>query len=128
MDRTAYLIMTNNPLVVERLGGTHEAEFLETSYEGLLLAVRDKVHEGHALLSHPLAGSVKPNETPYRSIMVSCERCDAVDARSLSLIERAIEACRKFEDKTSGYGERALKDFQLIDWTLLESGLDSADA
>ena len=48
-------------------------------------------------------------------------------SRSLSIIENAIQACQKFEDRTGTYSDKVLEDFQLIDWTLLESGLASAD-
>ena len=51
-----------------------------------------------------------------------------MDRRSLSLIENAIQACGKFEDKSGKYAANVYEDFQLIDWTLLESGLASADA
>lgn len=127
MKKEEYLILTNNPLVLEKLGNTHKVVCLETSYEGILKEVRDKIHEGHLLLSHPLSGSVKPNETPYKSVMISEER-GAVDLRSLEIIENAIEACGKFEFRADRYGENVRKDFQLIDWTLLESGIASADA
>ena len=85
MERDEYLIMTNNPLVLKKLGDTHRIVYKETSYEGLLKEVRDKIHEGHLLLSHPLSGSVKPNETPYKSVMIAAER-GAVDVRSLEII------------------------------------------
>lgn len=127
MERDEYLIMTNNPLVLKKLGDTHRVVYKETSYEGLLKEVRDKIHEGHLLLSHPLSGSVKPNETPYKSVMIAAER-GAVDVRSLEIIENAIAACGKFEFKSDRYKGKVLEDFQLIDWTLLESGIMSADA
>lgn len=127
MKKEEYLILTNNPLVLEKLGDTHKIVYREASYEGLLKEVRDRVHEGHLLLSHPLSGSVKPNETPYKSVMISEEK-GAVDLRSLEIIENAVAACGKFEFKSDRYGEKVRKDFQLIDWTLLESGIASADA
>ena len=49
MKREEYLILTNNPLVLEKLGGTHKIVCRETSYEGILREVRDKIHEGHLL-------------------------------------------------------------------------------
>ena len=70
---------------------------------------------------------MKPNETPYKSVLISAGK-EEVDRRSLTIIENAIDACHKFQDKTGRYGESVLEDFQLIDWTLLESGLASADA
>ena len=125
--RNAYIIITNNPLVLEKLQGNRTVTYREISYEEILKEVRDRIHEGHTLLSHPLSGSVKPNETPYKSIMISEGRGD-VDTRSVELIENAIQACQKFEKKSDRYKPEVYKDFQLIDWTLLESALPSADA
>ncbi|EEG73414.1 hypothetical protein CLOHYLEM_06524 [[Clostridium] hylemonae DSM 15053] len=121
-----YIIITNNPLVPEKIGGTHNVEYKEISYEEVLRTVRDRIHEGHTLLSHPLSGSVKPNETPYKSIMLSAGKGE-VDPGSVVIIENAIEACRKFVFKSDKYKPEVYDDFQMIDWTLLESAITSAD-
>ncbi len=127
MGSKDYMVITNNPLVLDRLKETHNIIYRETSFEEILKEVRDRIHEGHVLLSHPLSGSVKPNETPYKSIMIS-ERKGEVDEGSLRLIENAIQACRKFAFRSDLYEDSVYDDFQLIDWTLLESGMASADA
>lgn len=121
-----YMVITNNLLVRSRLDDTHEVIYLELSYEELLKVVRDRIYEGHRLLTHPLSGSVKPKETPYKSVLIS-ERKEKVDGESVRLIENAILVCQKFQDKSKYYKEEVYKDFQLVDWTLLESGLASAD-
>lgn len=121
-----YMVITNNPLVRSRLDDTYEVIYLELSYEELLKVVRDRIYEGHRLLTHPLSGSVKPKETPYKSVLIS-ERKEKVDGESVRLIENAILVCQKFQDKSKYYKEEVYKDFQLVDWTLLESGLASAD-
>lgn len=121
-----YMVITNNPLVRSRLDDTHGVIYLELSYEELLKVVRDRIYEGHRLLTHPLSGSVKPKETPYKSVLIS-ERKEKVDGESVRLIENAILVCQKFQDKSKYYKEEVYKDFQLVDWTLLESGLASAD-
>ena len=121
-----YMVITNNPLVRSRLDDAHEVIYLELSYEELLKVVRDRIYEGHSLLTHPLSGSVKPKETPYKSVLIS-ERKEKVDGESVRLIENAILVCQKFQDKSKYYKEEVYKDFQLVDWTLLESGLASAD-
>lgn len=121
-----YMVITNNPLVRSRLDDTHEVIYLELSYEELLKVVRDRIYEGHRLLTHPLSGSVKPKETPYKSVLIS-ERKEKVDGESVRLIKNAILVCQKFQDKSKYYKEEVYKDFQLVDWTLLESGLASAD-
>lgn len=127
MRRGKYIIVTNNPMVQSRHGDTHNMIYKEVSYEDILKEVRDRIHEGHLMLTHPLSGSVKPNETPYKSILISEERGE-VDSRSVTLIENAIQACGKFEFKSDRYRPEVYKDFQLIDCTLIESGMASADA
>lgn len=126
MSKSSYIVITNNPLVLEKLKDGHEVIYREISYEEILKDVRDRIHDGHRLLTHPLSGSVKPNETPYKSILIT-KRKEKMDDWSIQIIESAIQACRKFELKSDRYGDKVHRDFQLIDWTLLESGLASAD-
>ncbi len=122
-----YMIITNNPLVPRKLNDEYTVAYMDISYEDVLKEVRNRIHEGHRLLSHPLSGSVKPNETPYKSVMIT-ERREAVDEESLMIIENAIQACRKFVFKSDKYKPEVYEDFQIIDWTLLESAVASADA
>ena len=60
------LIVTNNPMVRERYSQQYDLKYEETSFVGVLKQVRDLVHRGYRLLTHPLSGSIKPNETPYK--------------------------------------------------------------
>lgn len=122
-----YIIITNNPLVPEKLDDSYTVAYEDISYEDILKKVRDRIHEGHRLLSHPLSGSVKPNETPYKSVMIS-EGKGEIEEGSLAIIENAIQACRKFVFKSDKYKPEVYDDFRLIDWTLLESAIASADA
>lgn len=123
----SFIIMTNNPLVRDRYRGQYSVEYQDGVYMDLLVRVRDKVHAGHKLLTHPLSGSVKPNETPYKSVMISQKR-GTMDLESLSIIEEAIVTCRKFPVKYDGLPQRALEDFQLVDLTLIDSAIPSASA
>ena len=94
-----YLIITNNPLVVACMEGKilGTIEFHEgVSYRDILVMVRDKVYAGHTLYTHPLAGSVKPNETPYKSVVVSVEP-HGFDAMESEIISNAIGVCDKFK-------------------------------
>lgn len=88
--------------------------------------VRDRIHEGHLLLSHPLSGSVKPNETPYKSVMiVKPENWMKVTVN----YRRSHRILCKFEFKSEKYRihARNIQRLQLIDWTLLQSAISSAD-
>lgn len=116
------VIVTNNPLVSEKQPGNFPVEYLETDYMGVLKAARDKIHSGAILLTHPLYGSVKPGETPYRSLLIR-EGGSEVDLQSLRLIEAAMETCRKFEERTGLFGVGSIRDFQVVDLSLLMSAL-----
>ena len=77
--KAEFIIITNNPLIVEKLGQEYTVEYEDISYEDTLKKVRNYVYKGHELLTHPLSGSVKPNETPYKSVMVS-EKATALNS------------------------------------------------
>lgn len=122
-----FIIITNNPLVKDRLGQEYEVDFEEISYEEVLKKVRTFVYNKHELLTHPLSGSVKPNETPYKSIMVA-KNPDRYNMESMKIIDRAIAVVPKFEFKSDKYAEDVYDDFQYIDYALISSALPSATA
>lgn len=115
------ILITNNPLVKEQLSEYINVEYYETNYLDILKKVRDRVHLGHKLLSHPLSGSVKPNETPYKSIIISSNKGN-LDCDSLIIIEGSIATAEKFlrNFKTPNWSEKILLDFQTIDLSLVK--------
>ena len=121
-----YIIITNNPMVDEKFRETHDVVYKDVSYRELLEEAMEWIMQGHELLTHPLSGSVKPNETPYKSLLLR-KKTGNRDVRSIELIERAIETCDKFEKRTFKYKPGVYKDFQLVAMTLIESGMSSAD-
>lgn len=125
--RKEFVIITNNPLVKEKLGQEYEVDFEEISYEEVLKKVRDFVYNKHELLTHPLSGSVKPNETPYKSIMVSKNQTE-FNIEQMKIIENAIHSCPKFEFKSDKYAPHVYADFQYVDYSLISSALPSATA
>lgn len=120
-----YLIITNNPLVKENYNKIKNVEFVDTNYRGVLEKVRDYCLIGHQILTAPLSGSVKPNETPYKSIMISKNKKNDIDTNSLIIIDKAIETNDKFPKLNIKWKEETLKDFQLIDFTLIDSAMES---
>ena len=97
-------------------------EFYDTDYLGVLIAARDRVHLGHKLLTHPLSGSVKPGETPYKTVILSGDRGAAsIAEESLRIIEDSIQTCLKLTAgaKKRALSEKILEDFQLIDYSLI---------
>ena len=113
------IIITNNPMVRDKLKG-QELEFHETDCLGVFKAVRDKIHLGHGLLTHPLSGSVKPGETPYKTVVLTAEK-GVLDEKSLSVIEESIQTCIKLRKSAvkREYSAKILVDFQLIDYNLI---------
>ncbi|MCL2063560.1 MAG: GrdX family protein [Candidatus Cloacimonetes bacterium] len=114
------IVVTNNPLVSLKISDT-EIDFRNTDLLGVLKCVRDRIHLGHKLLTHPLAGSIKPWETPYRTVLLTAEK-SGLDEDSLSVIEYCIEMCNKTIVSKAFYykrDEKNLSDFQLIDFDLI---------
>ena len=116
------IIITNNPMVHEKLKGEASStiEFHDTDYLGVLKAVRDKIHLGHGLLTHPLSGSVKPGETPYKTVIITGEK-GSLDEKAVSIIEESTQTCVKLTKKAKkrNLNEKILADFQLIDYDLI---------
>ena len=121
-----FLILTNNPLVVSCMEGKGLYTiryYPEKSFREVLVTARDLVYAGHTLYTHPLAGSVKPNETPYKSVVVSVVP-HGFDAQYSELMSNAIAVFDKFTPIGWTLNERILRDFQLIDYTLLAGAID----
>ena len=121
----SFIIMTNNELVYSKYKDEFEIEYKDESYEELLLRVRDKVHKGAKLLTHPLSGSVKPNETPFKTVYITTAKGD-MDMRSLEIIENAIITAKKFPVRFPEMSDKMREDFALIDLSLMESALPAA--
>lgn len=123
-------IVTNNPLVRDKLSSIVEVQYHDETYMGILHVMRDQIHEGNCLLTHPLSGSVKPNETPYKSVLMASGKSGQTDFDSLKLIESAEATAQKFIDLRPHYveemPERVKEDCQLIDYTLIVSAFPSA--
>jgi hypothetical protein len=100
-------------------------KFNQGNYYDVLIEVRNLVHQGYELITHPLMGSVKPNETPYRSIML--KKGIITDTQSVEIIENSIQTYEKFEKMKPSpkWSQSILEDFQFVDLRLFESSLDS---
>ncbi|MCL2856771.1 MAG: GrdX family protein [Oscillospiraceae bacterium] len=113
-------ILTNNPQVAEKYPTLSVS--LSCGVEGIFLAARDEIHLGAVAINHPLSGSVKPNESPYKSLVLSLRR-GPLDIDSLTVIESAIEVLRKMPVRNIDFHPRVLEDFQVIDLDLLNSAI-----
>ena len=112
------LLVTNNPLVDAQLRDMYSVVLVDTDLTGVLTHVRDLIHKGHKLLTHPLMGSVKPNESPYKSVLIT-GTAGKTDTQSVIIIEECVQAAQKFTPKS--IPEQYLKDLQMVDLSLINS-------
>ena len=116
------LLVTNNPLTKAECRDGLECKLLNTDLHGVLIYVRDLIHKGHRLLTHPMSGSIKPNETPYKSVLISGNP-GKTDSESVRIIEECIQTVQKFPPKQTS--QQDLKDMQIIDHSLIKPALDN---
>jgi hypothetical protein len=123
------VVITNNDVVLAKYSEKFKVDYLEgASLLETLEHARDMVHQGHVLLTHPLSGSVKPNDTPYKTIIVSSKR-RSLDYSGLSVIEEGIESTKKFINgrSTPMWTDKVKSDFKLVDCTIISTAIQSMD-
>lgn len=113
-----HLIITNNPLVAEKY---KNVLWTDGSVEKTLIIVRDFIHQGYELVSHPLAASLRMLFSPYRSVIVSNKKAK-LNFEHAQIIEDSIIKYKKHMDlrKTD---EKTRDDYKKIDLLLLEAAL-----
>lgn len=119
------MIITNNEKVFEYYSNKFSVEFIEGDVLEVYCKVRDYVHKNHKLLTHPLMSSVKPNETPVRTVVMSYNFYKNLDIDSLNIIEDSISTYKKFlrDFKIPNWNENVIEDFKVIDMDLISHGL-----
>ncbi len=117
-------LLTNNPEFLGFKARNIEVDYREVCYHEILKVARDYVHKNFHLLTHPLYGSVKPNETVYRSIVL--QQKEDLDVNSVALISEAIEVFLKFSKnkKTPEWTESVKEDFSVIDYDLINNAIE----
>lgn len=116
------VIITNNNRVYEKYKDMMIVILLET-YAKVLLKTRDMVYDRHVLLTHPQASSLKPNQTPYRSILVYPEEENG-NMQDILLIEKCLEVFRQWQEIAAApekYDKKADEDFKTIDLSVIDS-------
>jgi len=121
--KSGLIIISNNPLVIANYQSVQK---IDGGIIEVLQCARNYIHQGHKLLTHPLAGSVKPNETPYKTVIVG-DDSEILDFESVKIIEGSFEVAKKLlkDRPVPQWNERILDDFQVIDRSLLDAALAS---
>lgn len=114
------IIITNNPLIKNMDYVNGEILYYDVNIMDILILARDRVHQGHKLISHPLFSSVKPNENPYKTIIISKDK-GKLDINGLKVIENSISVASKFlkNSEIKHYSDEILEDFKFIDYTII---------
>lgn len=124
-----FVLITNNPrykdradLPVDYRDGAAGAE--------IVTAGRDLIHRGWELQNHPLYGNFRPNQQPFRTLLLKKDEAAAFDEYGLHLIEEAMgvytSCARPLTPALTP--PRMLRDcaeidFELMKETLLKTGL-----
>ena len=121
------VLITNNPLVEAKYTGKIPVEYIKGSMYELMIVVRDRVHGGCRLITHPMSGSVKPGETPFKSVLISDSpgfpgSPDQPDLGSLLMIEECLLSLSKFA--RNPIRECDLHDMQTVDLALIRPAIE----
>lgn len=116
------ILITNNDRVYEKYKNQLTCILLE-KYEEVLIKVRDLVYDKHVLLTHPQASSLKPNQTPFRSVIVYPKGAED-NTKDILLIEKCIEVFNQWQNiakSPSSYEKKVENDFKTIDLSVIEN-------
>ncbi len=117
-------MVTNNPQVAKMYPDL-DVRGMKGSVLSLFLRVRDLIHQGYLLLTHPLSGSLKPGRIPYKTVFLAAERRE-LDLDSLHYIENSIDTYHKTEpDSPVSWPAQLLADYAAIDLSHVEAALES---
>ncbi|MGX7025226.1 GrdX family protein [Vagococcus hydrophili] len=119
------ILVTNNPKVSKEIKEIPVC-FLEVEYGDVFKEVRRLIVEDKMiLLTHPLSGSIKPNETYYKSVVLKPSSSDSIDIESLDYIDQGIEVYQKFmkNKMRPNWTQKVLEDFAFVDYYLIKDTL-----
>lgn len=116
------ILITNNDRVYAKYKDELKVILLDT-YEEVLIKVRDMVYDRHLLLTHPQASSLKPNQTPYRSVAVYPKGKED-NMKDILLIEKCLQVYYEWQEiapSPEKYDARVANDFKTIDLSVVDN-------
>lgn len=121
-DIEKVVLVTNNRKAADKYKDIFDVR-MEEDYESVLVKTRDLVYSGFSLLTHPQASSLKPNQTPVRSVLLYPYREGDRHDRDCLLIEDVINVYRRWQEiapTPENYKEAVRNDFETIDLSIIE--------
>ena len=116
------ILITNNDKVYLKYKDKLQCIFTE-KYEEVLIKVRDMVYDRHILLTHPRASSLKPNQTPYRSVVLYPQGNED-NMKDILLIEKCLETFKQWQNISltpENYSDKIAEDFKVIDLSIIDN-------
>lgn len=116
------ILITNNDKVYLKYKDKLQCIFTE-KYEEVLIKVRDMVYDRHILLTHPQASSLKPNQTPYRSVVLYPQGNED-NMKDILLIEKCLETFKQWQNISltpENYSDKVAEDFKVIDLSIIDN-------
>ncbi|MCL2620586.1 MAG: GrdX family protein [Defluviitaleaceae bacterium] len=110
------ILITNNPLCRDYFADIYNVEFSDISAYFILQKVRDFVHLGHGVLTHPRAGGLPPGTSPYKSVLLTGRQDMKNSLQSLEIVENSVKA---YEKARTEFSEKHLEHFAKLDLSLL---------
>ncbi|MBR5640604.1 MAG: GrdX family protein [Firmicutes bacterium] len=117
------VIISNNVDIEDLLPSAFSFLLLDGSAKDVLTAARDRIHLGAKLLAHPMAGRLRPNETPYMTVVLDDSRGE-LDLPSFEIIEYCLAEEEKYAPMRKKYDETLLPDLRFINCELFQSILE----
>ncbi|WP_349763709.1 GrdX family protein [Fusobacterium sp. SYSU M8D902] len=129
-----YIIITNNSKVYNIYKESNEVLFFQKKdLLELLEIIRDKIYEGHILLSDPILSNLNNFDNPYKSIAISKDNflgdLFIKDDSQQKFIDTSINIAKKlpFREKINELSEEKLEEYRFIDLNLLVTFIKKFD-
>lgn len=119
-DYLNYQIITNNPVVKKEFENVY---FVKGDFKDVMVKVRDMVHQGFDLISHPLGASIRMAFSPFRSIIIG-QKNNKINSIHVDIIENSIITLKNLTEGRVA-DRKNDDDYMLIDRELLRSTLES---
>lgn len=129
-----YIIVTNNSKVYNIYKETNEVLFYQKKdLIDLLEIIKEKIYEGHFLLSDPIISNIENFENPYKSVAISkanfLGEIFVKDDSQKKIIDTSIKIAKKLstKNKISELSEEKLEEYRFIDLNLLVAFIKKFD-
>ena len=129
--RQDVVLVTNNPCFQQSIDSPRLLLLSGTSLD-VLITARDAIHVGSELLTHPLYGNLRPDQQPFRSILLRNLALNehffgtAFYFESVSTIEEAVLLYRSYGNRLLTPGRlpcQTREDYAFVDSELMRESL-----